>query len=107
MYEIGIYRTRASREPYTEWESGLDRQVRTRVDARLTRIRHTGNLGDFKPVGNGVYEFRLDFGPGYRVYFGFDKTKNKMIILLAGGSKRTQVSDIAKAKQYWQDYLSH
>lgn len=99
--------TSGNREPYTEWESSLDRQIRTRIDARLTRIRLTGNLGDFKPVGDGVYELKLDFGPGYRVYFGFDKKKNKMIILLAGGSKRTQVKDIIKSKQYWQDYLSH
>jgi putative addiction module killer protein len=107
MHEIGIYRTGANREPYTEWESSLDRQIRTRIDARITRIRLTENLGDFKPVGDGIYELRLDFGPGYRVYFGFDKKKNKTIILLAGGSKRTQVRDIIKAKQYWQDYLSH
>lgn len=67
----------------------------------------TGNLGDFKSVGNGVYELRFDFGPGYRIYFGFDKKKNKLIILLAGGSKRTQVKDITKAKQYWREHLSH
>lgn len=106
MYEIDIYRTETNYEPYIEWESSLDRQVRTRIDARLTRIRLTGNLGDFKSVSDGVYELRFDFGPGYRVYFGFDKTKKKLIILLAGGSKRTQAKDILKAKEYWRDHLS-
>jgi putative addiction module killer protein len=106
VYEIDIYRTGTSREPYTDWEISLDRQVRTRIDARLARIRLTGNLGDFKSVSDGVYELRFDFGPGYRVYFGFDKVENKLIILLAGGSKRNQPKDIAKAKEYWRDYLS-
>ncbi len=105
MFEISIYKTGTNREPYIEWEGSLDRSVRTRVDARLTRIRLTGNLGDFKSVGNGVYELRFDFGAGYRVYFGL--VKNKLLILLAGGSKRMQEKDIIKAKSYWQDYLSH
>lgn len=83
MYDIEIYKTRTNREPYTEWEACLDRQVRTRIDARLARVRLTGNLGDFKSVSDGVYELRFDFGPGYRVYFGFDKLKNRLIILLA------------------------
>lgn len=106
MCEIDIYKTRTDREPYTEWEASLDRQVRTRIDARLARIRLTGNLGDFKSVSDGVYELRLDFGPGYGVYFRFDKQKNKLIILLAGGSKRNQSKDITKAKEYWREHLS-
>jgi putative addiction module killer protein len=106
VYDFDIYRTSANREPYTDWEASLDRQVRTRITARLARIRLTGNLGDFKSVGSGVYELRFDFGPGYRVYFGFDQVKNRLIILLAGGSKRSQVKDIAKAKEYWRDLLS-
>ena len=106
MYDIDIYRTSADREPYTEWESSLDRKVRTRIDARLARIRLTGNLGDFKSVSDGVYELRFDFGPGYRVYFGFDQLKNRLIILLAGGSKHTQAKDIVKAKEYWRNHLS-
>lgn len=54
MYDIDIYRSRTDREPYTEWETSLDRQARTRIDARLARIRFTGNLGDFKSVSDGV-----------------------------------------------------
>jgi putative addiction module killer protein len=107
VYDIEIYRTATNREPYTEWETSLDRQIRARIDARLARIRFTGNLGDFKSVHDGVFELRFDFGPGYRVYFGFDQMKSKLIILLAGGSKRHQAQDIAKAKEYWRDHLSH
>jgi putative addiction module killer protein len=106
VYDIDIYRTSAHREPYTDWEISLDRQVRTRIDAHLARIRLTGHLGDFKSVSDGVYELRFDFGPGYRVYFGFDKVNRRLIILLAGGSKRNQAKDIAKAKEYWRDHLS-
>lgn len=106
VYEIDIYKTTTNREPYTEWEMALERQVRAKIDARLLRVRLTGNLGDFKSLSDGVYEFRIDIGPGYRVYFGFDKAKDKWILLLGGGSKRTQTKDIKKAKEYWREHLS-
>ena len=61
-----------------------------------------GNLGDWKSVGAGVYEMRIDCGPGYRLYFGLDGLK--LVILLAGGNKRSQESDIKHAKSYWHDY---
>ncbi len=60
-----------------------------------------GNLGDWKPVGEGVSELKIDFGPGYRVYFGQDGDE---VILLTGGAKGTQSADVAKAKEYWRDY---
>jgi len=72
-----------------------------RIRVRLNRVR-LGNLGDCKAVGEGVMEFRLDFGPGYRVYFG--QAGDILVILLCGGDKRTQSRDIATAKQYWQSY---
>jgi len=106
MYEIDIYRTEVGKEPFVDWKNSLDVTTSTRIEARLTRIRSSGNLGDYKAVKEGVYELRLDFGPGYRVYFGFDNQKKKMIVLLAGGAKDTQQKDIAKAKLYWQDHLS-
>ena len=72
-----------------------------RVLARLARVRQ-GNLGDCKAVGEGVSELRVDFGPGYRVYFG---QKGRIwVVLLCGGDKRTQECDIRLAKQYWQEY---
>lgn len=69
--------------------------------ARLGRMRR-GNLGDCKPVGEGVSELRVDYGPGYRVYFG--QRGLTVAVLLCGGDKRTQDRDIGLAKQYWHDY---
>ena len=61
-----------------------------------------GNFGDCKPVGEGISEIRLDFGAGYRIYFG--EVKNTIILLLCGGNKSTQTRDIGRAKTYWQEY---
>jgi putative addiction module killer protein len=79
-------------ETYSEWFSGLrDRQAKARIDIRIRRLS-MGNPGDVKPVGQGVSELRIDYGSGYRVYF---KQKGKtLIILLAGGDKKTQKQDI-------------
>lgn len=105
MYNIEIYKTNSGKEPYTEWEQSLDKATLARIDARLTRIRETGNLGTFEPVGDGVFELKLDFGPGYRVYFGYKS--NTFLLLLIGGSKKAQQRDINKAKEYWREHLSH
>lgn len=82
---------------FSKWFEALnDRQARARVQARIDNME-LGNLGDVKPVGNGVSETRISYGPGYRVYFLLrGKT---VIILLAGGDKSTQKADIAKAKE--------
>ena len=80
---------------YSRWFDGLrDRRARSRIDIRLRRLS-LGNPGDVKPVGEGVSELRIDYGPGYRVYFV--KRGASLIILLAGGDKRTQDQDIQKA----------
>lgn len=102
-YEIELYRTAAGKEPYAEWEKSLDKATTARIDARLTRIRETGNMGSCEPVGDGVYELKFDFGAGYRVYFGLQK--ETFIILLIGGSKKGQQKDINKSKEYWKDHL--
>ena len=73
------------------------------IRKRLNRVR-LGNLGDAKAVGNGVFELRIDFGPGYRVYFG--EQKGAIVVLLCGGDKSTQQKDIQVAKEYWSDFLS-
>lgn len=106
MYEIDIYRTEAGKEPFVDWKDSLDMTTSTRIEARLARIRSGGNLGDYKALKEGVYELRLDFGPGYRIYFGLDDGKKRMVVLLVGGAKKTQQKDIDKAKLYWQDHLS-
>lgn len=74
------------------------------MDQIITRIRESGNFGICEPVGEGVFELKFDFGPGYRVYFGHDS--RKIIMLLCGGYKKGQQKDIDKAKKYWQDYLA-
>lgn len=104
MYEIVIYQTASRREPYTEWTLTLDTATAARIDARLTRARQTGNLGVCEPVGEGVFELKLDFGPGYRVYFAY-VTKTRLMLLF-GGFKKSQQRDINHAKKYWLEYLS-
>ena len=75
--------------------------VQARIQGRVLRFEN-GNLGDHKNVGGGVWEARLDFGPGYRLYFGKDGAA--VILLLAGGDKTSQSKDIAAAKHYWKDF---
>jgi putative addiction module killer protein len=84
------------------WLDGLDLSAKARIQARVLRFE-TGNLGDHKSVGAGVWEARLMWGPGYRIYFG--KDGNSIVVLLTGGEKSSQARDISSAKVYWQDYL--
>ncbi len=100
--ELLAYQTREGKIPFNEWLDELnDQNAVARILARLARVRRAG-LGDFKSIGEGVSELRVDYGPGYRVYFG--QKGRALIILLCGGDKRTQDRDIQRAKQYWQDY---
>jgi putative addiction module killer protein len=88
-------------ETYIDWfESLRDRQAKARIDIRIRRLS-MGNPGDVKPVGQGVSELRIDYGPGYRVYFL--QSGETVIILLAGGDKRTQDRDIKTALDLAQD----
>jgi putative addiction module killer protein len=88
-------------DTYINWfESLRDRQARARIDIRIRRLS-VGNPGDVKPVGQGISELRIDYGPGYRVYFV--QTGETLIILLAGGDKRTQARDIKTAITLAQD----
>ena len=84
-------------ELFARWFSGLrDRRARARIQARIDRLE-IGNPGDVKPVGEGVSEMRIDYGPGYRVYFV--QRGAAIVVLLAGGDKRTQERDIKTALQ--------
>ena len=103
-FEIEIYQTSLGKEPFNQWLEGLDKGALARIDARLTRIERNGNFGDCEPVGEGVFEIKFDFGPGYRIYFGYKTNTN--LILLLGGYKKGQQKNIDKAKEYWHEYLS-
>ncbi len=102
--EIRIYITLEGKTPFLEWRDSLkDVRAKAKIIARLDRVED-GNLGDCKFVGEGVYELRIDYGPGYRIYFG--QENNVIILLLWGGDKSNQSKDISKAQNYWQDYRS-
>ena len=102
--QIVVFRARNGQVPFEEWLDNLtDKRAVARVLARLARVRQ-GNLGDCKPVGEGVSELRVDYGPGYRVYLG--QKGQTLVVLLCGGEKRTQDHDIRLAKQYWHEYQS-
>ena len=100
--EIQNYLTADGISPFEEWLNALrDTQARVKIRNRLRRVE-SGNLGDYRSVGEGVCEFRINYGPGYRVYFG--QIGSTIVLLLCGGDKSTQEQDIEKAKEYWSDY---
>jgi len=102
--DIRTYLTPDAQAPFDEWLNNLkDARTRGIIRARLNRVR-LGNLGDCSSVGDGVFELRIDHGPGYRVYYGQEGTQ--LVILLCGGDKSSQNRDILKAKVYWADYRS-
>jgi putative addiction module killer protein len=99
---VQIFVARSGKAPFERWMHSLrDKQTKARILTRIDRIR-LGNFGDCTGVGDGVYELRIHFGPGYRVYFGLDEAE--IVLLLCGGDKSTQSRDIEHAKAYWQEY---
>lgn len=100
-YEIREYNDEQERSPFATWFNKLDAAAAARVDRYIRRIEN-GNFGNSKAVGGGVQELKIDFGPGYRVYYGRDR--QRLVILLAGGSKRKQSADIEAAKKRWKAY---
>jgi putative addiction module killer protein len=101
-WTIRQYLTPDGRRPFGEWLDRLPVQTQARVAARVARFE-TGNLGDHKAVGGGVWEARLAFGPGDRIYFG--QYGQRILLLLLGGSKASQREDIQRAQLYWRDYM--
>jgi putative addiction module killer protein len=102
MFEIQPYTTRDRRNVIREWLEGIkDKAAKVAIERRFYRVQ-LGNLGDHKSCRGGVWELRIDIGPGYRVYYAQDgKT---IILLLCGGVKRTQDADIDQALEYWKDW---
>ena len=86
---------------FAGWYDGIDSQAAAKITTAITRME-LGNLSNVKSTGGGVFEYRLNFGPGYRIYLG--KGGNTLIILLGGGTKRRQQKDIEAAKDRWQEY---
>jgi len=89
------------RSPYAKWFDGLDARAAAKVATALVRVEQ-GNLSNAKGVGAGVSEYRLDFGPGYRIYYGRDG--DTLVILLGGGTKKRQGQDIEAAQILWREY---
>ncbi len=101
MIGIREYIDAEGRSRYAEWFHGLDGRAAAKVAIALVRMEQ-GNFSNVKGVGSGVFEYRIDFGPGYRIYFG--KDGGKWAILLGGGTKRRQQRDIETAQELWRDY---
>src|ERR1700722_11088560 len=101
MIGVREYIDRAGRSPYADWFDRLNALAAAKVATALTRLA-AGNFSNVKGVGSGVFEYRIDFGPGYRVYFG--KDGESLVIVLGGGSKKRQQPDINAAHVNWQDY---
>ncbi|MEA5514765.1 type II toxin-antitoxin system RelE/ParE family toxin [Nodularia sp. UHCC 0506] len=100
--DVQRYITSDGRVPFAEWFDALrDTKAKSIIDKRLNRVS-LGNLGDYRSVGQGVYELKIDFGPGYRIYFG--QIGTIIILILCGGDKSTQNQDIRKSIEYLQDY---
>ena len=100
---LEIYITTKGTKPFADWLNRLpDIKTRAIIRARLNRIR-LGNFGDCHSVGNGVHEFRIDYGPGYRIYFG--RLALNVVLLLCAGTKGNQLKDIERARQYWEEYM--
>jgi len=100
QYELKEFR-KAQTSPYADWFNGLDARTAARIE-RYVRRMENGNFGDSKGVGEGVQELRINFGAGYRVYYGRDG--ERIVILLGGGSKKKQSADIKAAKARWAEY---
>ncbi len=100
--QIRTYQTKEGYAPFREWLISLkDGRSRARIRSRIERLR-VKNFGDYKAVGMGVFELRLHFGPGFRIYFA--QHGNTVVLLLNGGDKSTQSKNIQQAQEYWMDY---
>lgn len=100
-YKIIEYTTDADKNPFREWFFSLNAKAAAKITTAVVRLEN-GNTSSVKSVGGGVYEYKINFGPGYRVYFAYEG-KN-IIILLAGGTKKRQSKDIETARARWADF---
>ena len=101
MIAIREYIDLNDRSPYAKWFNRLNASAAAKVATALVRMEQ-GNFSNSKGIGEGVFECRIDFGPGYRIYFG--KDGDTLVILLGGGTKKRQQKDIVSAKILWKEY---
>lgn len=101
MVVVREYVDEAGYSPFRAWFYSLDRPAAIKVTVALERIAG-GHTSAMKALGEGVSEYKIDFGPGYRIYFGWDG--DRLVILVGGGTKKRQQRDIVRAKAVWQDY---
>jgi putative addiction module killer protein len=100
--ELFHYQTADGRIPYREWLDSVNNPVGyASIQSRTDRLKR-GLFGDCDPVGEGVWELRIDTGPGYRVYYA--RSGKRVVLLLCGGDKRKQTADVKRAKEFWKDY---
>ena len=101
MVEIKEYVDEKGKSPYAVWHDRLDARAAAKVSTALYRLEQ-GNFSNTSGVGGGILEYKINFGPGYRIYFG--KDGERIVIILGGGTKKRQQQDINAARAYWQDY---
>jgi putative addiction module killer protein len=101
MIEIKEYVDESGKSPYAIWHDPLNARAAVKVSTALYRLEQ-GNFSNTKGVGAGIFEYKIDFGPVYRIYFG--KDGERIVIILGGGTKKRQKQDINAAKVHWQDY---
>ncbi|HKI27000.1 MAG TPA: type II toxin-antitoxin system RelE/ParE family toxin [Candidatus Sulfotelmatobacter sp.] len=101
LIEVREYLDHQGRSPYAQWFNKLNAPAAAKIAVAVIRMSN-GNLSNVKSVGTGVFEYKVDFGPGYRIYFG--KDGERLILLLGGGSKKRQQTDFENAMVRWQDY---
>ena len=101
MFELRGYIDENGNKRFANWLEGLDAAAAAKVTVALARLEQR-NLSNVKGVGAGVFEYKIDFGPGYRIYFG--KDGDRLVILIGGGTKKRQQQDIAAAQECWAAY---
>lgn len=102
MFDLIVYQQATGQRPFEKWLQALrDKQVQSRIAKRIRQVQN-GTLGDWKSVGEGVLELRMNVAAGYRIYCG--RHGDTLVILLCGGDKSTQSEDIERAKVYWHDW---
>jgi putative addiction module killer protein len=102
MKQIHKYVASGGVEPFNVWFKKLNWKTQAKIDSYIVRVALGASRKNIKPVGSGVFEIKIDYGPGYRVYFG--EVANVSMLLLLGGDKGSQARDIEKAKIYWSEF---